>query len=146
MFDTDVALGSDTLDESGGGNDTLDFSGTTTRAISINLGLATAQVVNANLTLTLSSASTFENVIGGSLDDTLTGNALANRLTGGAGNDILTGGAGNDVYVLDADVALGSDTLNEAGGGIDTLDFSTTGSQAINVNLGQAGPRLSTGT
>ena len=138
VFDTDVALGSDTLDESGGGNDTLDFSGTTTRAISINLGLATAQVANANLTLTLGLASTFENVIGGSLGDTLTGNALANRLTGGPGNDTLTGGAGNDVYVLDADVALGSDTLNESGGGIDTLDFSTTGGQVINVNLGQA--------
>src|SRR5262249_16390654 len=68
-FDTDNALGSDTIDESGGGVDTLDFSATTTRAVTVNLGNAAAQVVNAGLTLTLSSGATIENVTGGSLGD-----------------------------------------------------------------------------
>ena len=73
------ALGSDTIDESGGGVDTLDFSATTTRAVAIDLGNAAAQVVNAGLTLTLSAGNTIENVIGGALGDTITGNAPATR-------------------------------------------------------------------
>jgi Ca2+-binding RTX toxin-like protein len=107
LFDADVALGSDTLDEAGGGSDTLNFSATTTRSIALNLGVAPSQVVNSNLSLTLGSATTFENVIGGALDDTLIGNALANRLTGGAGNDTLAGGAGNDTLIG----GLGGDTF-----------------------------------
>jgi Ca2+-binding RTX toxin-like protein len=138
VFDADTALGSDTLNESGGGIDTLDFSATTTQPIAVNLGVATAQAVNGNLSLTFSSTSTFENVIGGALNDTLTANTLANALTGGAGNDTLIGGAGNDLYLFDADTALGSDTLDESGGGIDTLDFSATAGSAVNVNLGLA--------
>ncbi|MFM7239277.1 MAG: beta strand repeat-containing protein, partial [Cyanobium sp.] len=97
-FDTDLALGSDTLDETGGGVDTLNFSDTTTRSVAVNLGLAASQVVNAGLSLTLGSASTVENVIGGALADTLTGNGLANNLNGGAGNDTLIGGAGADRF------------------------------------------------
>ncbi len=146
-FAADAALDSDTLDESGGGVDTLDFSATTGLAVAVNLNVATPQVVNTNLTLTLSSASAFENILGGSQGDTLTGNANANSLTGnggndvldgGAGNDALTGGAGDDVYAFIADSALGSDTLNETGGGNDTLDFSTTAGSAVAVNLGLA--------
>ena len=150
-FDSDSALGSDTINESGGGIDTLDFSATTTRAVNINLGNAGAQVVNAGLTLRLSSASTIENVTGGSLNDTITGNSLANALAGGSGNDTieggggndsLTGGAGNDTYRFDSDSALGSDTINESGGGIDTLDFSATTTRAVNINLGNAGAQV----
>ena len=99
LFDADVALGTDTLNETGGGTDTLNFSATTTLAIALNLGLATTQVVNTNLSLNLGSASTFENVIGGGLADRLTGNSLNNSLTGGGGNDTLIGGAGNDTLV-----------------------------------------------
>jgi Ca2+-binding RTX toxin-like protein len=138
-FDTDNALGSDTIDESGGGIDTLDFSATTTRAVNIDLSNPAAQVVNAGLTLTLSAGNTIENVIGGALDDTLTGNALNNVIEGGGGNDTLTGGAGNDIYRFDTDNALGSDTiidLSLAGGGIDTLDFSPTTTHAVSINLG----------
>jgi Ca2+-binding RTX toxin-like protein len=72
-LDTDTVAGSDTIDESGGGNDTLDFSSTNTRAVSINLANPAAQVINAGLTLTLSAGNTIENVIGGDLGDTLTG-------------------------------------------------------------------------
>ena len=82
-FDADNALGSDTINEAGGGVDRLDFSATTTRAVSINLGNPAAQVVNAGLTLTLSAGNTIENVIGGALGDSITGNALNNSLAGG---------------------------------------------------------------
>jgi Ca2+-binding RTX toxin-like protein len=107
FFDADLALGTDTLDEAGGGIDTLNFSSTTSRSIALNLGVATSQVANSNLSLILGSATTFENVIGGALDDTLTGNTLANRLNGGSGNDTLNGGAGNDTLIG----GLGGDTF-----------------------------------
>ena len=136
LFDADAPLGTDTLNETGGGIDTLDFSATGSLGIVLNLGLATSQAVNSNLTLNLGAATTFENVIGGGAADTLTGNASANALTGGGGNDILAGAAGNDTYLFDADTPLGSDTLNEsAGGGTDTLDFSATTTQTVAVNL-----------
>src|SRR5262245_58414421 len=95
-LETDVVAGSDTIDESGGGNDTLDFSSTNTRAVSIDLGNAAAQVINAGLTLTLSAGNTIENVIGGDLGDTLTGNGLRNVILGGGGNDTLNGAGGDD--------------------------------------------------
>ena len=144
VFNTDLALGSDTINESGGGSDTLDFSGTTTRAVAVDLSNAAAQVVNAGLTLTLSSGSTMENVIGGELDDTLTGNTLDNTLTGGAGDDTLTGGAGNDTYAFDTDpiTGLGSDTINESGGGVDTLDFSGTTTRTVTVDLSNAAAQM----
>ena len=111
-FDTDLALGTDTLNEAGGGVDTLNFGATTTRSVAVNLGLATSQVVNAGLSLTLGSATTFENVIGGNLADTLTGNTLANNLNGGGGNDTINGGGGNDTLT--------------GGAGADRFRFATT--------------------
>jgi Ca2+-binding RTX toxin-like protein len=137
QFDADTALGIDTVNDSAG-VDTLDFSATTGQAIAVNLGVITAQVVNPNLTLTLTSASSVENVTGGSLADTLTGNASANLIVGGPGNDTLAGAAGNDVYQFDVDDILGADTLNEAGGGVDTLDFSPTTGVGVTVDLSLA--------
>ncbi|MCY2968112.1 MAG: hypothetical protein NT069_31520, partial [Planctomycetota bacterium] len=150
-FDTDFALGSDQLDESGGGVDTLDFSLTSGRSIMANLELPTIQAINANLSLTLSSATAFENLVGGDLADTLTGNAFANSITGnggddvligGAGNDTLIGGAGNDRYNFATDSSLGTDTLNETGGGIDTLDFSGSTTQGVTINLATTGTQV----
>ena len=60
--------------------------------MTIDLGNAAAQVVNAGLTLTLSAGNTIENVIGGALGDTIIGNGLNNVARGGAGNDIVGGG------------------------------------------------------
>jgi Ca2+-binding RTX toxin-like protein len=137
LFDADTPLGADTINDSAG-VDTFDFSATTGQAISLNLGLTTLQVVNANLSLTLVSASAIENIHGGALGDTLTGNALANTLVGGAGNDTLTGAAGNDVYPFDLDETLGADTLNETGGGVDTLDFAATTGVPLAVDLALA--------
>ena len=86
-FNTNTARGSDTVQEaSGEGTDTLNFTGSTA-AVVVDLGVAgAAQVVNANLTLTLASAEV-ENATGGSGNDTLTGNAANNVLTGGSGTD-----------------------------------------------------------
>jgi Ca2+-binding RTX toxin-like protein len=141
VFDADLALGEDTIDESGGGTDTLDFSATTTVAITVDLSNATQQTVNnlnPNLKLTLLGAgNTIENIIGGGKNDFLTGNSLINRLEGGARDDTLIGGSGDDTYVFDADSALGTDMIDESGGGNDTLDFSAT-SVAITVNLSSA--------
>ncbi len=145
-FDTDLALGSDSVLENAaeGTVDTLTFGSTTNRNVVINLSKAGPQVVNAGLTLTLSKLNTIENVVGGSLNDSIAGNALANRLTGGPGNDtlfgllqndVLIGGAGNDSYIFDTDQSLGVDTIDESGGGIDTLRFDTTTTRAVNVNL-----------
>jgi hypothetical protein len=83
LFDTDNALGTDTINESGGGIDTLDFSATNTRAVTINLANPAAQAVNAGLILTLSAGNTIENVRGGALGDSITGNALNNVIEGG---------------------------------------------------------------
>ncbi len=153
LFDTDLVLGSDRLIDASG-IDTLNFAATTTKTINLNLGSTAAQTVTAgNLTLTLASATAFENVIGGSLNDTILGNSLANSLTGGAGNDTLSGlggndtldggagndtldgGADNDTYLFDTDLVLGSDRLIDASG-IDTLNFAATTTKTINLNLG----------
>lgn len=163
-FDTDSALGTDTVTEaSGGGTDSLSFSGSN-NAVTVNLGTTGNQTVNSNLTLNLTSTQ-IENVTGGNNSDTITGNTLNNSLAGGSGNDTLNGGAGNDsltgnagndsltgdagndTYAFNTNSALGTDTVTEAsGGGTDALSFSgsnnvvtvnltTTGNQTVNSNL-----------
>ncbi|MGE3776201.1 MAG: M10 family metallopeptidase C-terminal domain-containing protein, partial [Pirellulaceae bacterium] len=139
VFAADAALGSDTIDETGGGDDALDFSSTTSYAINLDLSQPAAQVVNGNLSLTLLASDTLEGVIGGAADDRIWGNALANVLEGGAGNDLLVGHSGNDTYRFAADTLLGADTLDESGGGVDTLDFSQTLLRSVAVDLAQIG-------
>ncbi|MBI2926629.1 MAG: M10 family metallopeptidase C-terminal domain-containing protein, partial [Verrucomicrobia bacterium] len=136
VFDADNPLGSDTLADLGG-NDTLDFSSTTTLGVTLNLSNIAAQVVNANLTLTLVAAD-FENILGGAMADNLTGTDGDNRLEGGKGNDTLNGRSGDDVLIggEDADSLIGADgndrliggaandQLN-GGAGSDTYEFDT---------------------
>jgi uncharacterized delta-60 repeat protein len=136
-FDADASLGLFTLDEAGGGTDTIDLSLTTTANINLSLDLGTgaAQVVHANLSLNLGSSTTFENINGGSGNDTLTGNLLANTLTGNGGNDTLTGnagddslvgGLGDDTYVFGTATTAEADTVTEAANaGTDRLSFSS---------------------
>ena len=113
-LDTDLARGSDTIQDASG-IDTLDFSGTTTQVVSVNLSDAAAQVVNPALTLTLSAGNTIENVIGGALSDTLTGNSGDDVLSGRAGNDILIGGDGADQLTggISEDLLLGGRYIYE---------------------------------
>jgi Ca2+-binding RTX toxin-like protein len=142
IFDTDLALGTDTLSElAGGGIDLLNFSSTTTRPVAINLANAALQPVNAGLSLILGSALTFEDVIGGSLGDSIAGNTLANTITGGGGNDNISGNTGDDVYKFDTDLPLGADIISDADG-VDTLDFRETTTRSIALNLGFAGAQV----
>jgi len=72
----------------GGGNDLLDLSSTSDFGVRVNLSLGEAQVVNANLTLVLSSPEALEDIYGGDRGDVLLGNA---RPTGsGAGRATTT--------------------------------------------------------
>lgn len=144
QFDADAPLGVYLLVESGAGADTIDFS-TTSLAVTLNLGIATTQVVNANLSLNLAAVNTFENATGGSGNDVLTGNPLANVLIGGSGNDTLNGARGNDLllggmgdddYVFTVAPTPEADAVTELPGeGIDRLSFTSI-TTAMNLNLG----------
>ncbi len=93
-FVADTSLGSDYLNDPSGVN-TISFAGTAA-GCKLDLSSSAQQTVNANLKLTLSSATAFTNLIGGNGSDNLTGNSLDNIITGNAGNDILRGEAGDD--------------------------------------------------
>ena len=114
VFNTNTPLGSDTVTDSAG-NDYLYFVGSTNN-VTVNISLTTPQVVNANLTLTLASATSIEHIYGGSGNDTLIGNTLNNTLNGYDGDDVLSGGDGNDTL----NGGVGNNTLN-GGAGNDTL-------------------------
>jgi Ca2+-binding RTX toxin-like protein len=102
----------------------------------------------------LGSATTFENVIGGGLADTLTGNAASNRLAGRAGADTLTGAGGNDIfeyaslsdsllanYDVITDYSIG-DILDRPGASTATLNVST--GTAAGLSSAQVGSILNT--
>jgi Ca2+-binding RTX toxin-like protein len=121
-FDTDDPWGLETIIEDvGGGNDTLDFSGTTGRSVSVNLAITVDQVVNINLTLRVQDSGggegEIENVLGGTRADVIRGNTFDNVLRGGSGDDVLDGKSGNDVL----DGGPGNDDL-EGGLGLDTIN------------------------
>ena len=135
VFGTATTAEADTVTEgTSAGTDTLSFSSLTTDVI---LGLETSlvQTVHTNRTLKLDAASVFENIVGGSGNDTLTGNSLANTLTGNAGNDKLTGnggddslvgGLGDDTYVFRTATTAEADTVTEGtSAGTDRLSFSS---------------------
>src|SRR5262249_52278500 len=72
----------------------------------------------------------------------INGGAGNDILTGGRRDDVLIGGAGNDTYRFDTDTALGSGTIDESGGGIDTLDFSATTTRAVTIDLSNAAAQV----
>jgi len=113
-FNTNTPLGSDSVTDSAG-IDRLFLRGST-NDMTVDLGNTSAQTVNANLMLTLTSEVSLENVLGGWGNDTLTGNALNNILLGYDGNDTLTGGDGDDAL----NGGSGRDILI-GGAGTDTL-------------------------
>ena len=128
VFSGTADLGSDTIVEaSGEGTDALDFSGLgddtvagNNAGVSIDLSDNTPQTsVHDLIDLELDDGDYIENVIGSDYDDTIVTNARDN---------LLTGGLGSDRYVFAPGTSdLGDDTIVEsgdAGGGIDTLDFS----------------------
>lgn len=148
VFNSDVPLGSETVTDTAG-LDLLDFSGTSTVSVSISLELTSAQTINANLTISLSSSTAIENVWGGALNDLLTGNTLANVIEGGNGHDELVGAGGNDLlkgndgddtysFTLTSSISLGSDSILEdvTSGGLDTLKFTDSTLDGITLDLG----------
>ena len=101
----------------GSGSDTASYVGASA-AVSVSLGLITAQNTGGAGTDTLTS---IENLLGSSFNDTLTGTSGANSLDGGAGDDILVGGAGDDIYGVDS---VGDSVTELANEGIDTVRSS----------------------
>ena len=139
VFGTASAPEADIITEAlNGGTDTLRF-GTLTTDVTLNLDTNVVQTVHTNRTLKLNSSVTFENIISGSGNDTLTGNRLDNTLTGNAGNDILIGGSGNDRLLggVGRDIligGLGVDVLN-GGADDDILIAGRTTSDSMFSNL-----------
>ena len=150
QFDTTSPLGLYSIIESGVGVDTINLA-SSTLPVTLNLGFAATQVVNANLSLNLGSAATIESATGGSGNDFLTGNSLNNTLIGGNGNDTLaggrgsdtmSGGQGNDSYVFDLPSPGELDVLNESTNqGTDLLNFSAL-AVPVTMNLGLTSNQL----
>lgn len=123
--------GNDTIN-GGTGLDWADYS-TSTTAVTVNLGLATAQ--NTGLGSGLDTLIAIEGLQGSNFNDILTGNALANGLSGGIGNDTLNGGGGNDILHGDAgnDIIIGGAGRDGMTGGLgmDTFKFLTVADSTV---------------
>jgi Ca2+-binding RTX toxin-like protein len=136
VMDADVDLGADIIVETiTGGVDVVDFRNTTTKAITLNLGVFTNQLVATGVNISLLSSSSplaasIEYAYGGSLGDNLTGNSLNNYFLGGAGNDTLNGGIGSDVL----NGGAGNDSLTGGTGtGIDQFIYSGAALTGVNT-------------
>lgn len=130
--------GNDRLD-GGFGIDTAKYSDAT-GGVTVSTAVTGTQVVGGGLGI--DTLISIENLTGGAFNDHLTGDANANVLFGDAGNDTLSGGAGNDILIGGA----GDDNLN-GGDGSDTADYtgatsgltislSITSAQAVGGGLG----------
>ena len=144
-----IAIETATLDAIGGGNDTLDYTGTTV-VVSVNLGANTA----TGFTVFTGS---IENVTGGSNGDILVGSSVANTIVGGAGDDQITGGGASDQLFGGADsdtfmftVGDGQNTVDggSAGSDVDTQEVNGTAASEtfyINPITGYLGIHIGTG-
>jgi Ca2+-binding RTX toxin-like protein len=140
IIDADVDLGADTIVETAtGGVDTLDFRSTTTKAVTLDLGIFTSQLVATGVSVTLSSGAlplvpSIEYAYGGSLGDNITGNTLSNYFLGGAGNDTLSGAGGSDLL----NGGTGNDSLS-GGLGMDRFYFTGVALTGVNTVANQLG-------
>ncbi len=119
--------GNDTL-TGGAGFDYLSFAATTGN-VTVNLNATTVSGVFTGT----DTISTFEAVLGGHGNDSITGTGGDNVLVGGAGNDTVSAGGGADTV----EGGLGNDNL-DGGGGVDVLSYrgATAG---VNVTLNGTG-------
>lgn len=140
-FDTDTQWGVETIVEDlGGGNDTLDFSQSTSLGVFVNISITGLQVVNANLTLRVQDffgdEAEIENIIGGANNDVIRGNEYKNILFGGLGADVLDGKGGDDAF----DGGEGNDDVNGGDGNDIFLKSGNT-----NFKLNNSSLQLATG-
>ncbi|MDG2522799.1 M10 family metallopeptidase C-terminal domain-containing protein [Caulobacter segnis] len=99
----------------GGGNDTLDLSGTNlVSRIDLNAG-AFSDALSMTKNISIAYGVTIENARGGGGNDSITGNAADNKLEGRGGNDTIDGGAGTDTAVYSGARANYSWTANADG-------------------------------
>jgi Ca2+-binding RTX toxin-like protein len=135
----DGGTGTDTI-AGGTGNDTyiVDVSGDVVTELT-NEGTDTVQ---SAITYTL--GANVENLtLTGAANLNGTGNALDNILAGNSGINVLTGGAGNDTYIVGA----GDTVVEQAGGGIDTVQSAVAWTLSLNVeNLTLTGTANINGT
>ena len=126
-----------------GGNDTLDLSGSSQRAI-VNLAPGTyssagGTTSSMSYNIGIANDTWIENASGGSAADSITGNDLDNQLAGMGGADALFGGNGNDVLLG----GEGADAL-DGGTGMDRAQYSdatvaiTADLQILGANAGSA--------
>jgi Ca2+-binding RTX toxin-like protein len=133
----DGGLGADTL-LGGVGNDTyvVDQAGDVVTEL-YNQGTDTAEssmsyALTANVeNLTLTGSEDIDGT-GNALNNVITGNAGDNRLDGGSGWDTLVGGDGDDTYVMRS-AGWGANIIEEANGGIDTVETAYDFTLEINV-------------
>ena len=124
----------------GGGNDTLDFSGYSTRQIITLIPEQFSSVGGLEFNVAIARATIIENAIGGTNADIIFGNSVNNVLSGGAGNDTLFGGAGADALIGGPgddiyDVDNASDAVTEnPGEGTDTIG-TTLSSIVLGPNI-----------
>ncbi|MDP2781876.1 Mbeg1-like protein [Devosia sp.] len=98
--------GGDDYYDGGTGNDTIKFLSSTLGVFaSLYDQVASGVEIGSDIVVA------FENVVGGSGDDTIEGDSEINILNGVAGNDVLSAGAGDDILIggTGADVLIGRD-------------------------------------
>jgi hypothetical protein len=105
----------------GAGIDKVDYSARTVALVVVMDGVAVSGEASEGDII----ATDVENLIGGTLGDTLTGNGLDNQIEGGTGVDTINGGAGDDLI----DGGAGADVIDCGTGDADTLLDGTVGSQ-----------------
>ena len=137
-----TGAGNDVI-EGGAGADTLDGGGGTNTAsyahdtAGVTVNLLTG--VNTGGDAQGDTLTNFQNVTGGSGDDSLTGDNGDNVLDGGDGNDTLSGGVGNDTLTGGA----GSDTLT--GGAGNDIVQGGAGDDIIKYTVGDGGDTIDGG-
>ena len=125
----DPGTGDDTVVDGGEGRDTISYA---SLAVGVTVNLGSQGVGQNTIGGGIDTLTNFENILGGSGNDTLTGDDGAdNVITGGLGDDVLTGGtnlaegdtasyAGN--VAVTVSLALQGGQQDTLGAGLDTLN------------------------
>ena len=115
---------SDRID-GGGGVDSVFYSFATS-AVTVDLGVTTAQATGGSGTDTIIN---IETLYGSAYGDTLKGNSLGNKLSGQSGNDMIYVGSGTASDFIDGGVGVDSLYYSKATSAV-TVDLGVTTAQA----------------